>query len=99
MGISLYSEEMLSTLDRAIERARSGEPLPKTWLDRIDRFGKIAGARGRGLTYIAALGGALLAKATDPRVDSLTQDESAGPRGYSLRTATEFLTKKNHGRF
>ena len=42
---------------------------------------------------------ALLAKATDPRVDSLVQDSKAGPRGYSLRKVAEFLVKQNQGRF
>jgi SacI restriction endonuclease len=99
MGIALDPDEMLSRLDRGIERARSGEPLPRIWIERVERLGEVGGVRGRGLTYIAALGGALLAKATDPEVDSLTQDEAAGPRGYSLRTATEFLTRNNRGRF
>jgi SacI restriction endonuclease len=99
MGIPLHPEAMLLTLDRAIELARSHEKLPAPWLQRVERLGELAAPRASGKTYIAALGGALLAKATDPTVDSLTQDEAAGPRGYSLRTATEFLTKNNHGRF
>src|ERR1700689_773607 len=98
MGIPMRPEALLLTLDRAIERARSQEKLPAVWLQRVERLGELAAPRASGKTYIAALGGALLAKATDPAVDSLTQDEAAGPRGYSLRTATEFLTKNNHGR-
>jgi hypothetical protein len=99
MGIPLHPEALLLTLDRGIERARSQEKLPAVWLQRVERLGELAAPRASGKTYIAALGGALLAKATDLAVDSLTQDEAAGPRGYSLRTATEFLTKNNHGRF
>lgn len=47
--------------------------------------------------YIAALGEALLAKATDDQVDSLVQDIDAVPRGYSLRMVTELLAERNHG--
>ena len=41
----------------------------------------------------------MLAKTTDPRIDSLTQDEAAGPRGYSLRRAAEFLAQQNNDRY
>lgn len=94
MGISLRDEDLLLTLDEAIALARSTSALPSVWLKRVERLG------GLGVkTYVAALGGALLAKATDPRVDSLAQDEDAGPRGYSLRKAAEFLTAQNNGRY
>lgn len=94
MGIRLEDQALLLVLDDSIALARSREELPEVWLKRIERLG------GLGIkTYIAALGGALLAKATDPRVDSLTQDEAAGPRGYSLRRATEFLAHHNDGRY
>jgi hypothetical protein len=99
MGIVLHDEEMLLTLDRGVEHARSRGALPAVWLQRVERLGELTAPRAAGKTYIAALGGALLAKATDPDVDSLTQDEAAGPRGYSLRNAAEFLTRHNHGRF
>ncbi|HYC82357.1 MAG TPA: restriction endonuclease, SacI family [Solirubrobacterales bacterium] len=94
MGIRLEDQALLLTLDNAIGMARSREELPRVWLARVERIG------GLGVkTYIAALGGALLAKATDPRVDSLAQDEAAGPRGYSLRRAGEFLAQQNNGRY
>jgi hypothetical protein len=99
MGITLKNDDMLLVLDRAVERARSRESLPTVWLERVVRLGVLTTPRAAGKTYIAALGGALLAKATDPGVDSLTQDEDSGTRGYSLRTAAEFLTKNNNGRF
>lgn len=94
MGIKLEDQALLLTLDDAIARARSGSELPAVWVTRVERIGDL------GLkTYIAALGGALIAKATDPRVDSLAQDEAAGIRGYSLRRAAEFLAQQNDGRF
>ncbi len=94
MGIRLEDQALMLVLDDAIELARSKEDLPQVWIRRVERLG------GLGIkTYIAALGGAMLAKATDPRVDSLAQDEGAGPRGYSLRKATEFLAQHNEGRY
>lgn len=94
MGIKLEDQALLLALDDAIALARSSDELPAVWVARVKRLG------GLGIkTYIAALGGALLAKATDPRVDSLAQDEAAGPRGYSLRKAAEFLAQQNNGRY
>jgi hypothetical protein len=94
VGVRLENEALLETLDDAIALARSGDELPAVWINRIERLGKL-GVK----TYIAALGGALLAKADDSRVDSLAQDEGAGPRGYSLRKAAEFLAEHNEGRY
>lgn len=93
ISIILNQDELDLTLESAIALARSGDPAP-LWRARVERLG------GYGFkTYIAALGGALLAKATDPRVDSLAQDAKAGPRGYSLRSVTEFLAARNGGRY
>lgn len=94
MGIRLEDQALLLTLDDALALARSTEELPAVWIARVERLGDL-GIK----TYIAALGGAFLAKATDPRVDSLAQDGAAGPRGYSLRKAAEFLAQQNNGRF
>jgi hypothetical protein len=94
MGIKLEDQALLLTLDDALALARSAEELPAVWVTRVERIG------GLGLkTYVAALGGALIAKAADPRVDSLAQDEAAGSRGYSLRKAAEFLAQQNNGRY
>ena len=94
MGIKLQDQALLLTLDDALALARSSEELPEVWITRVERLG------GLGIkTYIAALGGALLATATDPRVDSLAQDGAAGPRGYSLRKVAEFLAEQNNGRY
>ncbi|MGH9045903.1 MAG: restriction endonuclease, SacI family, partial [Acidimicrobiales bacterium] len=68
--------------------ARSRSPVDAVWTERVERLGTL-GVK----TYIAALGGALLAKAADARVDSLTQDAGAGPHGYSLRRVAEFLAE------
>jgi hypothetical protein len=94
MGIRLDKERATVVLEDAIAKARSSEILPAIWLRRVENLGGL-----ETKTYIAALGGALLAKATDDRVDSLVQDLKAGPHGYSLRMVSELLAERNHGRF
>jgi len=94
MGIELQRDALEETLEEAIDRARSDTALPRLWLTRVARLGEL-GIK----TYVAALGAALLAKATDPRVDSLTQDVAAGTRGYSLRKVAEIMAERNHDRF
>lgn len=94
MGIELPRNALVETLEEAIDLARSDAALPRLWLTRVTRLGEL-GIK----TYVAALGAALLAKATDPRVDSLTQDVAAGTRGYSLRKVAEIMAERNQGRF
>lgn len=94
MGITLSRDAMRLVIDEVVARARGKEAPPRLWTERVERLGAL-GVK----TYVAALGGALLAKSTDARVDALTQDVKAGPRGYSLRTVTEFLAHENHGRY
>lgn len=94
MGIELVDEQLELALDDALAAARSSDPLPQLWLQRVRRLGDL-GIK----TYVAALGGAMVAKASDVRVDVLTQDVAAGSRAYSLRKAAEFLAANNRGRF
>src|SRR4051794_37084472 len=76
-------------LEKAHELARSKRELPAEWLDRVDRIG-----RAPSKTYVAAFGGALLAKATDRRVDSLSHKAGAGPTSYSIRGPAEFMASQ-----
>ena len=94
MGISLDDAALMLVLDESIARARSKSSIPELWARRVERLGDLG-----IVTYIAALGSAILAKATDPRVDVLTQDRNAGPHAYSLRTVAEFLARQNQGRY
>jgi SacI restriction endonuclease len=70
--------------EAALALAESGKPLPTEWVDRIDRI-----ASGRAKTYVPVLGTALLARATDDKVDPLTLKASAdhahGLRAYTAR--------------
>jgi hypothetical protein len=89
VAIRLRREDLDVALERAFQLARSGEPLPAEWLQRVERIGA-APAK----TYIAALGSAMLAKATDDRVDALARAKEAGERGYSIRGVGEFLAAR-----
>jgi len=86
LAIKLDREKMRITLDKAYAIARSKQKLPSEWLHYVERIEECPSK-----TYIAALGAALLAKATDPRVDSMARTASAGPNGYAIRTVGEFM--------
>ena len=68
-------------LERAVRRAQSGRPLPSEWVKRASKV-----AEGPSKTFTVALGTALLARATHPRIDPLALKESSGRRAYSART-------------
>src|SRR5205823_8383150 len=80
MGIRLPRDALELTLERAVRMAEAAEPVPAKWVERVERMND-----SPSKTYIAALGTALLAKATDPAVDVLTIKSKAGPRAYSMR--------------
>ncbi len=64
----------------ALESARSGRELPATWLERARKVGQ-----SPNRTFIAMLGTALLAKATNPEVDAFSLKTRKLPRAYSAR--------------
>lgn len=76
-------ERARAVFDWAVGCARSEEPVPPEWLERTARVGA-----ARSKTYTAALGTALLARATDAHVDPLTLQAGApAARGYRAYTA------------
>jgi hypothetical protein len=89
VAIRLKREDLEVALERAFLLSRDESSLPKDWLQRVRR---IEDAPSK--TYTAALGAALLAKATDDKVDSVSWKAIASERGYSLRTVGEFLASK-----
>lgn len=95
MPIELLENDLLRILEEAIGIARSPDPVPRVWLDRVERMGGLTYSK----TYTAALGGALLARATDDQVDCLTHKKDQGARAYQLRQTTEYLAKRNEGRY
>lgn len=96
MVIELAYRDLQRKLDEAIHAARLDDlVLPKVWADRVRRLAELRYHKG----YMAAMGGALLAKATDDRVDSLTHKRNQGPRAYQLRKPAEVLAKNRVGRY
>jgi hypothetical protein len=65
----------------ALELARSDKPLPQVWLERTK---KVSDSPSK--TYIAMLGTALLAMATDPKVDPFALKVRDFPTAYSARS-------------
>jgi hypothetical protein len=89
MGITLPAKKLAEVLNRAVMTAESDVEVPDIWLRRTQRI-----AECPSKTYIAALGTALLAKATDPRVDALAIKSKAGPNAYSMRGVAKVLVEK-----
>lgn len=89
VGIKISKERLAAVLERAVVLAESDAALPDIWARRVERIGDCPSK-----TYIAALGTALLAKASDPRVDVLTVKSKAGPNGYSMRGVVKVMVEK-----
>lgn len=80
MGISIDQTGARRVLAQAIELAESNASLPTYWTELTRDM------EGGPLTYVPALGTAMLAKATDPRIDPLSIKAAYSERSYSLRT-------------
>ncbi len=79
-GLTVSAEGAAERFEQALALARSATELPTEWLERSRRVGQAASS-----TFTPMLGTALLAKATDRRVDALALQQSASHRGYSAR--------------
>ena len=84
MGISIDLAEARSVLEAAVEVARSNAQLPNEWTDRT-----IANDQCPSKTFTPVLGTALLAKATDPRIDALSLKQKPGKNAYSARVLAD----------
>jgi hypothetical protein len=72
---------MALQLERAVRYAEDPhQALPVEWVERTEHM---AGCSSQ--TYVAALGVALLAKATDERIDALTVKRKVSANAYSMR--------------
>ena len=81
MGLTIDLDRAKAILDMAFAQAKSNRPVPSDWEEFTRRTFAMTAK-----TYTVALGTALLAKATDPRVDPLSIKASYAPNSYSLRT-------------
>jgi hypothetical protein len=81
VGITISQADARQRLEEAFEWATSERPVPDDWT----QFTQLT-FRMKSKTYTPALGTALLARATDARIDPLSIKAEHGPNTYSLRT-------------
>jgi SacI restriction endonuclease len=90
--VTLSGQKLEDSLDRAFLLATSDEDLSAVWIGRAQRL-----SESPSVAFIAAVGAALLAKASDSRVDSFVIQAREGSAGaYSLRRAATALAQKRH---
>jgi hypothetical protein len=77
------TDEALKVLEEE-KRASRSSSVPREWEDLVTQLG--AACQERSKTFIAMLGTALLAKATNGKIDPFALKASIGPRGYSARS-------------
>lgn len=80
MGITISQTDARQRLEEAFEWASSERPVPDAWT----QFARLT-FQMTSKTYTPALGTALLARATDDRIDPLSIKTEHGPNTYSLR--------------
>ncbi|MBJ7601691.1 MAG: restriction endonuclease, SacI family [Candidatus Dormibacteraeota bacterium] len=80
MAIKLDYNQARKRFTQALETARSEEALPVEWVEHARRIGQ-----SPSKTYIAMIATALLAKATDPRVDPFSLKVRNYETAYSAR--------------
>jgi hypothetical protein len=82
IGIRIHPEDAERRLGAAVDMARDKTvTLPSEWLERTHEVGK-----STNRTFVAMLGTALLAKATDGTADTLAIKANSGDRAYSARS-------------
>jgi hypothetical protein len=80
VGLAIDRAEAATRFAEALEIARSDAEVPEEWVARTERLHGAASG-----TFTPMLGTALLAKATDRRVDAFALQESASHKSYSAR--------------
>lgn len=85
MSITVDVDAAKHVFLEALRYSESGSALPEEWLERVDRVGQ-----SPSTTFVAILGTAMLARATDHRVDPLAlkagADASDGYMSFAART-------------
>jgi hypothetical protein len=87
VAITLHTEDLKQTLERAYLLAVGDHQLPTVWLTRAGQL-----SQSPSVAFVAAVGSVLLAKATDPAVDALViQAQDGGAGAFNLRAAATAL--------
>ncbi len=97
MSISIDHDKATKILleEAALAHCESSAGVASEWLDRVTRLGELC-PHGRSATVIAALGTALLAKATDDRVDVYSLlDRGEADNSYSARSLADNVWARN----
>jgi hypothetical protein len=81
MGFQIDRRAAEGRFMEALALAKSDKKLPKEWIIRTERV-----AKAKSRTFIPVLGTALLAKATDRRIDAFSLREGEGHKSYSARS-------------
>ncbi len=81
MGLTLDRAKATEQFDQALQIARSEEEVPADWVSAAREVGQMASA-----TFTPLLGTALLAEATDARIDAFSLQASTSHKGYSARS-------------
>lgn len=81
MGLTIDRQRADDRFNEALLLARSGDDLPDEWTLTVRRIGRMSSA-----TFTPLLGTALLAKATDDRIDAFSLHASTSHKGYSARS-------------
>jgi hypothetical protein len=90
VAITLHTEELQQTLERAYLLAIGDHELPAVWLTRAGQL-----SQSPSVAFVAAVGSVLLAKATDPAIDALIiQAQDGGAGAFNLRAAATALASK-----
>jgi SacI restriction endonuclease len=86
--------EALRVLEACAQVAGSEEPVSALWEQRTCQLAEMRSNK----VAIAVLGTALLAKATNPKIDALSLHERSGPDGYQARTLAREVLAANADR-
>jgi hypothetical protein len=87
MGLSVDRKQAAKVLEAAAQQAGSDRPVPPEWTHRTHEIDECPSK-----SFTPVLGTALLARATNPKIDALALKSGAGPRAYSARSiATSVL--------
>ena len=102
MAISIDHDQATEILCAEAQAAESAEsthpPLVLEWFTRVNRLGELCPPR-KSSTVIAALGTAILAKATNADVDVYSLlDRGESPHSYSARSLADDVMARNRGR-
>jgi hypothetical protein len=90
MSVTLKTQDLDRTLERAYAKSIGKDKLPSVWIERCEQLDS-----SPSVAAIAAFGAALLAKATDPAIDALViQLKDGGPGAFNLRAPATVLAKR-----